>query len=265
MRFAAILILFFVSTTLADEAVKHNLSISGGIAHPSTALAISQNPAGLIYGKATKVHLSLEQGEDKGPAGLGGGILSGSESVGGGAYLRDYNTDPGSVSKIYLFNIGLGVMFSPINSAIGIGTSKNLGSRDPIDTTNSCSNWCVDAGLIVNPNGDFRIAGNVVQLSDSNYLIGGGIAADASENITFVIDAQANSQKSTLVAKPGIGIFISGIQLTGSYGFRAWGTQEAGMRQGWSGGISTEFIPNMLLEAYMNQFTHYYFSATLQL
>src|SRR5688572_4428563 len=101
MRIAAILLLLFASTARTDEAVRHNLSISGGIAHPSSSLAISQNPAGMIYGKATKVHLSLEQGEDKGPVGLGGGILAGSESVGGGAYLRDYNTEPGSVSKIY--------------------------------------------------------------------------------------------------------------------------------------------------------------------
>ncbi|MEQ1877951.1 MAG: hypothetical protein ABL958_15015, partial [Bdellovibrionia bacterium] len=211
------------------------------------------------------VHLSLEQGEDRGPVGLGGGLLTGSESVGGGASLRDYNTEPGSVSKIYLFNVGLGVMFTPINASIGIGASKNLGARDPLDSTNSCTNWCIDAGIIFNPLGDFRIAGNVIQLSDSNYLIGAGIAKDASENLTLVVDGQADSQKSTFVAKPGLGIFISGIQLTGSYGFRVWGSEEVGIRQGWSAGVSTDFISNVLLEAYMNQFTYYYFSATLQM
>ena len=265
MRGIVVLLLLFTATAGAQESIRHNLSIAGGIAHPSEALAISQNPAGMVYNRATKVHLSLEQGLDKGPVGLGGGLLTGSETVGAGAFLRDYNTEPGSVSKIYLFNVGLGVLFNPINSSIGIGASKNLGYRDPLNNTNTCSNWCIDAGLIINPNGDFRVAGNIIQISDSNYLMGAGIATDVSENITLVADGQADSQKSTFVAKPGIGIFIKGIQLTGSYGFRVWGNQEVGMRQGWSAGVSSELLQNVLFEAYMNQFTHYYFSATLYL
>jgi hypothetical protein len=259
------LFLLFTSVALSDDGVKHNLSIAGGIAHPSNSLAISQNPAGLIYPAKLKTHLSIEQGRDQGPVGLGGGLLMGTETVGGGVFLRDYNTDPASVSKLYLFNIGLGVLLEPINAAIGLGTSKTLGRRDPMNDTNSCSNWCIDAGIIFNPREQTRIAANIVQLSDSNYLMGGGFARDLTEQLTFAFDAQVDTQKSTMVFKPGIGIFIEGIQLTGSYGFRAWGSQEAGIRQGWSAGLSASFLKDIVLEAYLNQFTYYYFGATLNL
>jgi hypothetical protein len=257
--------LLWCSFSFGDDAIRHNLSIAGGIAHPSQALAASQNPAGMIYSRDTKVHFSVEQGRDQGPVGLGGGILMGTEKVGGAAFLRDYNTDPGSVSRIYLFNAALGVQFDPLNTAIGIGASKTLGRRDPMDTTNSCNNWCIDIGAIYNPVGAFRVAGNVIQLSDSNYLLGGGIASDLSGELTGVIDAQLNSEKSTMIVKPGLGIFVNGLQLTGAYGFRLWGTQEAGMRQGWCAGLSSNLFENMLFEVYLNQFTYYYISATLKL
>lgn len=263
MRFVLLLALFAAFRANAQEGLHHNLSIAGGIAHPSESLALSQNPAGLVYTKATRVHLSLEQGRDQGPVGLGGGLLGGTETVGGGIFLRDYNTEPGSVSRIYLFNMGLGVMVSPLNLAFGIAATKTLGKRDPLDSTNSCTNWCVDAGVLFNPAGAFRFAANVTQLSDSNYLVGGGVATDATQELVLVADAQTDTQKGTMVVKPGLGIFIQGIQVTGSYGFRLWGNREAGIRQGWGAGLSANFIQNVLLEFYMNQFTHYYFGATL--
>jgi hypothetical protein len=258
---------FFASYQNAsgDEALRHNLSIAGGIAHPSESLAISQNPAGLIYPAKLKTHFSMEQGRDQGPVGFGGGLLLGTETVGGGIYLRDYNTDPASVSKIYLFDVGLGVLFEPLNAAIGIGASKTLGRRDPMTDLNSCSNWCIDAGILFNPRGPTRIATNVIQISDSNYLLGGGVARDVSEQLSFVLDAQVDTQKATMVFKPGLGIFIDGIQLTGSYGFRAWGSQEAGIRQGWSAGVSTNVLKDVIIEVYLNQFTYYYFGVTLNL
>ncbi|HEX4924646.1 MAG TPA: hypothetical protein VFV50_11190 [Bdellovibrionales bacterium] len=266
MRLLLFFSLFLSSSFVnAQEGVHHNLSIAGGIAHPSDSLALSQNPAGLIYGKSTRVHLSLEQGRDQGPVGLGGGMIAGTETVGGAVFLRDYNTEPGSVSRIYLFNLGMGVTVSPLNLAFGIAASKTLGKRDPLDSTNSCTNWCVDAGVIYNPAGAFRVAANLTQLSDSNYLLGGGVAYDATQELVLVADAQTDTQKNTMVLKPGIGIFIQGIQVTGSYGFRAWGSREAGLRQGWGAGLSASFIQNMLIEFYTNQFTHYYLGATLGL
>ncbi len=266
MRLVLFLFLFSPLVSQAQDAIHHNLSLAGGIAHPGRALAISQNPAGLIYNRETKVHVSLAQAQEGDGYGYGGGAFTGSDTVGGGAFIRSYNTEPASAAKIRLLDLGIGAIFSSLDSALGIGVSKNMSMTEPMDSSNSCGQWCLTLGMITSPSSGSRIGLNVVQASDSSFLIGAGWASDYSQNLVAVLDAQMDPQQSTIIAKPGLGIFIQEMQLTASYGVKATGGEgHLLLRKGWSLGLSVEPFRDMVFEAYINQFTHFYLGMTMPL
>lgn len=243
----------------SSSEMNHELSVGAGIASPSYITGLfGENAAGLAYNQTFKIQTHVNAADDQfNPLGYGAGFLAGNGIVGGGLYAQ-------AGGETGVLSWGLGAAFDSIDLAIGVNGSyaliKNGGSY--AGTTNS---WGLNAGLIVNPNGKFRVGVNTYGLLNSVDAVGVGLALDPNQWATLVVDsAYTMGGNGTIELKPGFEIHLAMVRLAAAYGFKAAGPGGSVISDGASGGLGFSLGSHVGLQFYYSQLSKYYGGLTIR-
>lgn len=181
------------------------VSAAGGIAHSSQVLSLIQNPAGLALGSGNTADIhGFDQGDLSNNWGLGGDVLLGGGSWGGGVGVDHFSASPGSTDIRY----GLGVKVQDLSVGIsgstgiqnGGGTNFNIGARYDL-------------------NQQLTLAATLFGLDQGPTSYGFGAEYKLNQNVSLLSDLSADSGFNHLALAPGILIGNEMAAITYSYGF----------------------------------------------
>lgn len=259
-RLTFLFILLWLSPLPIFAEVLRGVSKGFGYTAVEPSVALSTNPAGLVYTAGTKVQGLAASGGTSNP-GIGAGLVTGSEKIGLGLVYREFGLPKDSPGNLGLLNWGLAVTLDQWNTAIGIGGSKMIKRLDPpIQDDEVCSNFCGDFGFIVNPNGDLRFSGILQQLNDGKHVLGAGIATAISANVEIGADFQHNPKDGNLVGTPFFGFLVDSLEISLGNSFRINGQTENVLREGFNAGVSLKILEGMRLSFYHNIMAQYLFN-----
>ncbi len=238
----------------AGDAPLNLLSTSGGIASPSVQSALGENPGGLPNNEDSKIDAAVVRGLTNTTWGGGASFFTGNGKVGGGIALQGFNTQANSPGRVALLNYGVGTKIPKINMAFGFNGTTRLFKKGEVQGTGTGTTWCVDTGVIFNPDGDTRIGFAVFQLLAGVDAIAAGIAQKVTNNSMLVLDgAMTNGQKNFII-KPGIKVGLDVFQISTSYGHVLGQKSWTWIRPGLEFGAGVFLGKSFRLYGYVNHF-----------
>ncbi len=247
--FVSVSALALASSAHASGSADSSLvSVSGGIAEPSTTTAVFQNPAGLAEIKRTALNThaffpesAFKDGE------YGGGILYGKGSGFGLTAGATYAPTP-SASRAYY---GLAVASQALHLSLGAA------GFTPISPSGDST---FNLGVSIEPSPGVRLAATARDVSSGPDEYGVGLAVSASNDVDLVGDATFDGDYKRPAVSPGIRVGSQQAALTVSYGFRldsktSFHSEEIREGVALAGGIRLGTSAN--LQVYYNQMSKY--------
>jgi hypothetical protein len=225
------------------------LSVSAGIAMPSFATAIFQNPADIVATPALNLNFQGGINDTFTNATVRGGLAYGTDTFGmaaGGSYLNPSST---------FVALSAGFKSARVSRFLAaFGLSGSIGS-----TTGSGSS--VNAGVLVHPIEMLNVGLTAMGLATGNTEWGGGVGFSFGEILSVVIDSAFGRSFNYLGVQPGLKLGAGCGALTFSYGIGSGSTQ---ISNGLAGGMALNF-GKVNLELYYNRFTTFYTAISIQL
>lgn len=190
-----------------DASGMDMVSVAGGIAHSSQDLSLVQNPAGLANGSETQVDLhGFDQGDLSNNWGLGGYLLTGGSSWGGGVGVDHFSAGSGSTDLRY----GLGVKAESLGLSFGVSGSTAIQNGNGTD---------FNLGARLAATQDLTLAAALYGLDNGPTSYGFGAEYKLGPNVSLVGDVSADNSFNNVAMAPGILVGNEMAAITYSYGF----------------------------------------------
>ncbi|HAR43365.1 MAG TPA: hypothetical protein DCS07_12170 [Bdellovibrionales bacterium] len=254
IEFALLLISAFSgSTVLAAVEDAHSLAASAGIALPSSATGVFENPAGLAFNSRFRLTV---QGQFDSPTVLKGGILGGNGSVGGALGISKATDKNGQTDGF----VGLGVRVPSNLIALGVAAFAPLSS--------AVSDPSFNVGALIGV-GNALTLGLLARSIDKGVdEWGAGLKYQASPATYLVLDSAVDSDFNYIAVQPGILIGSNRASLTLSYGFEADGKSGHGsgqLHEGFSAGAGFKLGSSASCQFYYQHLAELYAAVSFTL
>jgi len=244
---SAILILISIGdVTWAGSEEDHTVTVSGGIAQPSGATSVFENPAGLAFN--SRFRLTAQAMLDSPPT-LRGGVLMGNGNVGGTAGITR-RTDSSNHSDAFL---GMGIQVPALRFTLGVAAFADV---------NSVSSPSFNIGALID-SGQALTLGVVARSVDNGVgEWGAGLRYKYSGQTYFVLDSTVDSDFGSLALQPGLMLSASPAALTFSYGFgssqRSSRLHSQQLHEGFSAGASLKLGSTTQCQLYYHHLAELY-------
>lgn len=216
------------------------LSVSGGIAIPSSSTALMTNPAGLVLGKKKRVVVQAAANDIWSETAYRVGAMNSNESY-SFAVLVDHDS--------YFSSARTGARYG-----LAVGTEKMSFGFSGYSILRNGSGSYFNLGLLLNPGEELSFGAVMKGLGSGYNEFGLGATFAAGKGFAIVLDGVANSDFSQKSIKPGIKVGTQSAALSVSYGTDY--TQSFDYY--WTFAGSTQIDKSVLLEFYYNYGSYLY-------
>lgn len=221
-------------------------SSGAGVSSSSIDRALKENPAILAQNIRSKIFVGTDYLGGDDVLGYRGSFVgtSGMTAFGLGFSSLDVG---GGADQLMVGSAGLAMMFSQLNFSTGVSVHYPLNVENA-DLTS-------DIGLVINPNGGFRLAATAYDIQDGIGLMGAGLTIAPSPTFQVIVDALTNIDGG-LTLKPGLKAGVSSVVFMMAYGVNVetgagGGTDELEL------GINIGLGQKIALGAYFNRYGRY--------